>query len=249
MRGMSELTESFAKNGYIYCREMLADAVEPILAELARIIRDELDRLPTDHVFFEDKADPATLKQIQQLQTHSDFFRVLAEEGELRDLSATLLGERTDCQNVQYFNKPPQIGKPTPPHQDGYYFCLSPPSAVTMWIALDTVDEENGCVRYIPKSHLQAVRSHGPTDTLGFSQGISDFPTPADTAAEIAILASPGDVLAHHALTIHRADGNNSPTRTRRALGIIYYGESAKEDAGARERYLQQLQRNQSGKI
>ena len=31
---------------------------------------------------------------------------------------------------------------PTPPHQDNYYFCLKPPDVVTLWVALDPVDED-----------------------------------------------------------------------------------------------------------
>lgn len=49
--------------------------------------------------------------------------------------------------------KPPRIGKGTPPHQDGYYFMLEPNEAVTMWMALEDVNEENGCVRYVKESH------------------------------------------------------------------------------------------------
>ena len=44
--------------------------------------------------------------------------------------------------NLQYFNKSPGANKPTPPHQDGYYFMITPCEAVTMWLALDEVDDE-----------------------------------------------------------------------------------------------------------
>jgi ectoine hydroxylase-related dioxygenase (phytanoyl-CoA dioxygenase family) len=57
---------------------------------------------------------------------------------------------------MQYFNKPPSVGQPTPPHQDGYYFMLDPCEAVTMWFALDEVDEENGRMRYVPVFVTQA---------------------------------------------------------------------------------------------
>ena len=110
-----------------------------------------------------------------------------------------------------------------------------------MWLALDEVDEENGCVRYVPGSHRRGMREHGSTGTLGFSQGITDFPNADDKEHEIACPASPGDLLAHHAMTIHRADGNRSKTRNRRALGFIYYGASAKEDVEAWERYQHEL--------
>jgi phytanoyl-CoA hydroxylase len=42
-------------------------------------------------------------------------------------------------------------------------------------------------------------------------------------------------------MTIHRADGNRSATRTRRALGFIYYSERAREDAEAHAAYQRRL--------
>ncbi len=151
---------------------------------------------------------------------------------------------------MQYFNKPAKIGKATPPHQDGYYFMLEPCEAVTMWLALDDVDEENGCVRYIKGSNHKGMRPHGRTQTLGFSQGIQDYGE-ADLADEIAFPAKSGDLLAHHAMTIHRADANTSESRSRRALGFIYYSERAKEDKAAHAAYQEKLAREmaEAGKI
>jgi phytanoyl-CoA hydroxylase len=118
-------------------------------------------------------------------------------------------------------------------------------------MALDDVDEENGCVRYVRGSHRVGMRPHGRTETLGFSQGITDFGQAADSRNEVACPAQPGDLLAHHALTIHRADANTSETRSRRALGFIYYGESACENVQAHEAYQSLLATEMSvaGKI
>ena len=109
-----------------------------------------------------------------------------------------------------------------------------------MWMALDTVDEENGCVRYLRGSHLDGMRHHERTQTLGFSQGIANFGR-KETREEVACPAKPGDLLAHHAMTVHRADANASRTRTRRALGFIFYGESAREDKAAHQAYQKKL--------
>lgn len=141
------------------------------------------------------------------------------------------------------------IGKPTPPHQDGYYFMLNPSVAVTMWMALEPADEENGCVKYVKGSHQKSMRPHGRTKTLGFSQGIVDFGTDDDMANEVAFPAKPGDLLVHHSLTIHRAGGNTSKTRSRKALGLIYFGESAKEDVEAKKAYQQKLQEERLSQV
>ena len=129
---------------------------------------------------------------------------------------------------MQYFDKPPGNNSPTPAHQDGYYFMLEPNQAVTMWLALDDVDQENGCVRYLPSSQRPELRPHGQTDTLGFSQGILDY-SDLDRSNEEAMVGRPGDLLVHHALTVHRADENRSKDRHRRSIGLIYYAADAVE--------------------
>ena len=92
-----------------------------------------------------------------------------------RELAELLLDGPVVPKDLQYFNKPPGIGKPTPAHQDGYYFMLDPCEALTIWVALDHVDDENGCVRYVTGSHKRGMRPHCRTQTLGFSQGITDY--------------------------------------------------------------------------
>lgn len=231
----------FEQNGFVavpgFCDACELKALE---AALARFIAERVPTLPAEHVFYEDKADAGTLKQIQRVHEHDEYFGEFFE-GKPKRLAEELLGEVVVGKNLQYFNKPPALGQATPPHQDGFYFMLESCRALTMWMALDVVDEENGCMRYVRHSHKRGMRPHGRTQTLGFSQSISDFGQVADARDEVACPARPGDLLAHHALTIHRADTNASATRTRRALGFIYYGESAREDLAAHEAYQANL--------
>ena len=46
--------------------------------------------------------------------------------------------------------------------------------------------------------------------------------------AEKAMAAEPGDLVAHNSAVLHRAGRNQSETRQRRAVGFIYFAESAK---------------------
>jgi phytanoyl-CoA hydroxylase len=118
---------------------------------------------------------------------------------------------------------------------------LNPPHAVTMWLALEDVDAENGCVRYVKASHLKGMRPHGKSQIFGFSQTIVDFGTEEDMAHEVAVPAKRGDLLIHHSMTIHRAEGNTSATRSRKAFGFLYWGASAKEDLATKEAYRKQI--------
>ncbi|MBX3238662.1 MAG: phytanoyl-CoA dioxygenase family protein [Chitinophagaceae bacterium] len=233
---------SFDRDGYIYLPGFLSPEETGVLnRKIERFIAERIPVMKAGHYFYEDKNDPSTLKQMQDLEKYDDWFLSMAVNSRFSEIAETLLGEPVTCKTVEYFNKPPVIGKATPPHQDGYYFMLQPQQALTMWLALEPVDEENGCVKYIRGSHLKGMRSHGRTATLGFSQGIVDFGTAEDQAEEVAFPSQPGDLLVHHSLTIHRAGANTTADRTRKAMGLIYWGESAKEDKEAKERYMEQL--------
>ena len=247
----AEYRQQYYELGYVRIPGFInAEEVSLIHENLERLIRDVVPGLPDVDVFYEDKANKDSIKQIIRLYQHADFFEQLYLRSRFFNLSEFLLGRLVSGRNMQYFNKPSGTGKPTPPHQDGYYSKMTPLEGMTMWLALEDVDEENGCVRYINGSHKRGLRDHGATGTLGFSQGISDY-SDEDRAAEVCMIAKPGDLMVHNALTIHRADGNLSATRTRKALGFIYYSACAREDEEAAAAYSEKLTREmrETGKI
>lgn len=243
---------AYDRDGYVALGGFLTDSeIAETKAIVKKFIQQRAPSLPREQVFYEEKGKPETLKQIQQLFAHHEYFNNLMFGSKVEQLAELLLQGPVVGKNMQYFNKPPKIGKATPPHQDGYYFMLKPCEALTMWLALDEVDEENGCVRYVRGSHKRGMRPHGRTQTLGFSQGVTDYGMPEDLADEVAFPARPGDLLVHNAMTIHRADGNSSLARTRQALGFIFYSERAEVDEEAHAAYQRRLadEMKEAGKI
>nr|MBI1232482.1 phytanoyl-CoA dioxygenase family protein [Cytophagales bacterium] len=237
---MDGLKQEFDQKGYVVLRNFVGKAIlNRIAATLDENIFARLDTMPREYVFYEDKSDTTTLKQLQHINQFAPYFDELIESDQFRGLAERLLGSSVVARNMQWFNKPPGIGKETPPHQDGYYFMLVPNEALTMWLAIDPVDEENGCVRYISGSNRAGMRPHSLSNILGFSQGISDY-READRLVEIPMIVAPGDMIVHHSLTIHRADANAS-TRSRRGLGFIYYSDLAREDRVKHAEYQQKL--------
>lgn len=232
--------EHFLSYGWCAARGLLdPDTVSEVIENVDRYVRDVVPGLDPSYAYYEKRGRPETLKQLQMMHAHDAWFAAQANGGPIPLLAELLLGEPAVLKNVQYFSKPPRENRPTPPHQDGRYFMIEPLRAATLWLALDAADESNGCVRYVSGSHWLPLRSHARTDVLGFSQGITDFGD-EDRERECACTAAPGDVLAHHAGTIHRADANSSG-KQRRALGFVYYAASARVDAEQHEAYQRSL--------
>lgn len=241
----SSLKAAFDRDGYVVIRGFLSDVeLDRLKQNLDRYVRDVVPQVPESDAFFEDRSRPETLKQMHRME-RDPFFAEYLHHPVWNQMAAVLLGEPVrPPKGAEWFNKPPATQHATPPHQDNFYFCLKPPQVLTMWLALDDVDEENGCLRYVPGSHLRGIRPHSRTSTLGFSQGISDYGD-VDRSMEVPIAATPGDVLIHHGNTIHRADANQSSVRHRRSFGMVFQAESCMRDEDAFSLYMEASQSQQ----
>jgi len=229
--------QSYDQQGFVIVRRLLGDADFAELREnLDRYVHEVVPNLPDADAFYHDRARPETLKQLQRMGC-DPFFRDYVRHPKWMALAQALVSEPANSDQAEWFNKPPGTNHVTPPHQDNYYFCLVPSNVVTIWMALDDVDAENGCLRYVSGSHQRGYRTHAKSKILGFSQGIIDY-TPDDFTREVAILLQPGDVVAHHGMTIHRADANISATRHRRSFAMVFKGVSCQRDEAAYARYL-----------
>jgi len=243
LQSRSRLQEEFDRDGYVSIPGFFdTDEIETIRENKERFIRDVVPSMSETEVYYDNKDDLSTLKQLQNMGKHDSFFgNLLAAESKLSRLAEVCLGESMEPKNLQYFNKSPSVSTPTPPHQDGYYFHLTPNLAVTMWIALEDVAPEQGCVNYVQGSHRYGMRSHGKSGTLGFSQGILDFGIPNDLEHKRSFPCKAGHIIAHHSLTIHWADANTSGDKSRQALGAVYFAERCKIDQKARAAYQARL--------
>ena len=236
----SKLKSIYDEQGYIAIESFLdANELSELIANTNRFTTTVVPTIVESEVYYEDKTDLETLKQVQHLDEFDVYYRKLAESEKMSKLASLLLGGNAILKNMQYFNKIPKIGKETPAHQDGYYFKIKPQEALTMWLSLGVADAENGAVCYIPRSHKWGMRNHGRTSLLGFSQSITDW-SEKDDKAEIQMIAKPGDILVHHSLTIHRANANKS-NRTRESIGFIFYRDDVKIDNEAHAEYKKQL--------
>lgn len=236
------LRPEYDRQGFVVVRQLLPpEEFADLCRQLDRFIREVVPALSDKYAFYHDRSRPETLKQMQYMMEADPYFKEYARHPAWNALARAIVGEDVECLGPEWFNKPPGTEHPTPPHQDNYYFNLTPPNVCTIWMALDVVDDENGCLRYLPGSHRQPMRPHATSGVLGFSQGITDY-GPDDFSREVAIHLRPGDVVAHHGDTVHRAEPNRSPTRHRRAFAMVMRGVSCRRDENAFAKYRDSLQ-------
>lgn len=237
-----EARTNFDRDGFAVIPGFLTpEQVAEVEERIGFYIDHLLPHMPAKAAFYEDKDDPSSLLRLEKLHERFAWGDGMLRSARIMELVGVLLGDEPVPRECTLFGKAPRVGKETPAHQHGYYFMLEPNEALTVWLPIDAVDEENGCIRYVPGSHRRGMRPHGRSQVFGFSQGVEDY-GPADIEAEAVITAAPGDLIAHHSMIIHRADPNRSDRR-RWALGLVYYAERAREDRAARDAYDARLKK------
>ncbi|MAE08617.1 MAG: phytanoyl-CoA dioxygenase family protein [SAR324 cluster bacterium] len=232
---------TFKDNGFFVSSKYLNKKhTNKIISNVDRFISDIVPKMPNTKVYYDEIKNKDSLKQIQMMFAYDKYFYDLIYDSSIFQIAEKLLEEKPTPINLQYFNKAPLWSKPTPPHQDGYYFKINPIKAITLWLALDDVDETNGCISYYPKSHLHGLRNHVRSGVLGFSQCLPNDDNLLNECNEIRMTCSAGSLLAHDALLIHSADKNLSH-RPRRSLGFIYYGSSVEINKNKASEYQKSL--------
>ena len=128
-------TQQFKNDGFLVVRQFLdADELRLLSGELDRYIAEVVPGLADTAAFFDDHGRPETLKQLQHMSGDT-FFGEYTSHVKWKTLAESLLGEEAFCESPEWFNKPPGTDHVTPPHQDNYYFNLTPPNVLTIWVA------------------------------------------------------------------------------------------------------------------
>jgi len=130
---------------------------------------------------------------------------------------------------IQFVTKYPEGERGTsvfPWHQDnGYAGALDPAFNLTVWVALDDVDEANGCVWVMPGSHRDGVLPHRAQTADNWY-----LDTPVEGDGVPARLKA-GEAVAFTGLTLHRSLANRSQ-RPRRGFFMGYADARTRDSDG-----------------
>lgn len=217
-----EEVESFERNGFVLpARGLDADTTASLRETMEQVFRDNpewhnLVRMP--HV-------PLREGQLEGVIGGEKLFEI-AMNPQLIAAARALIGPDLIMWGGEIFAKPAAIGKSTPWHQDCYNPAIkaAPGRKLTrsamIWIAVDPVDVENGCLRFVPGSGRNGRLEHNLQPKPG---AMLDFEVDGETLrydeavnAELA----PGHFSVHDSYVVHGANANTSG---RRRAGITFH--------------------------
>lgn len=161
-------------------------------------------------------------------------FQAFILDGRLAQVLTSLLDAQPLLATDQIFMKPPRFGSAKPYHQDNFYFqCQPADHVITAWIALDDVDVENGCLRYIDGSHRGPILPHEPVP--GEPYNLVPPPALVDLRKEALALVHKGGVVFHHSQVLHTSHRNESD-RWRRGYATHWVTSDVASSNGTLDR-------------
>jgi non-heme Fe2+,alpha-ketoglutarate-dependent halogenase len=148
---------------------------------------------------------------------------------QILDYVEDLLGPDFYLWGTGFFAKAPRSEDTVPWHQDSYYWPLEPHRSVSIWLAFEDVDEENGAMKVIPGTHhaglLKHLKSESAENKLKLELDKGSFH--ANDAVSLILKA--GQVSIHDDAMVHGSPANRSD-RWRIGLAIRYSSTEVKCD-------------------
>lgn len=171
-----------------------------------------------------------TTKDIREWHEKSLYLYDIAMNPKILDLVEGLLGPNFYLWASNFFIKDPHTTAVVGWHQDAYYWPMAPQGhTVTVWLAFDEVDAENGAMKIIPGSHASGIIKHKRSEhtdsvlTLELERGTFR----EDTAVQFHLKA--GEVSLHDDRAVHGSPANPSGRR-RAGLTLRYSTTEVKND-------------------
>jgi hypothetical protein len=138
-------------------------------------------------------------------------------------LTAFYEREPLAVQTMVYFKPPGARGQAL--HQDQRYLAADPGTCMAAWLALEDIDDENGCMSIVPGSHLLPIMCPGEADTTQSFTG-DTAPIP-DGYEPMPVHMKAGDMLFFNGSLVHGSGPNHSKDRFRKIIvGHYISGEA-----------------------
>ena len=220
--------ESFQRNGFVLPEASLSAEDTAVMKEAVdRVLRDNPDwhnllRMP--HI-------PARDGQEEGVVGGEDIFKI-AMHPTFIAVARKLISPNLIMWGGEIFAKPPGIGKATPWHQDNYTPNVKAgpgrafPASAMIWIAVDDVDKENGCLRFIPGSGRSGALAHGSHNETGKMLNFEVDKRQIDESTAVDAELKAGHFSVHDQYVVHGANANTSG---RRRAGLTFHYMAAED--------------------
>ena len=220
MTGLTvEQLDHYKNKGYI-------SPVNALGSSEAKEIRNEIEKIEKDW--------PGAFEGINRNYIHliSPILNKVCLNKNILDAVENIIGKNILICGTTLFIKNPNEKGFVSFHQDAKYIGLEPYNWVTVWLAVTDANEENGCMRMLPGSHKENLKTHeqkfDENNLLTRGQTITNVPLEKTDP----IILKAGEASLHHPTIVHGSGLNQSNDRRIGFVIQSYIGTNVKQTLG-----------------
>lgn len=214
--------ESYRANGFLAIDNFLnADELENWRVQVDEAVKERLASASQGlHNQFEPDSyySKVFVQCVKLADTHEGVRRIILDE-RIGKLAGTLAGvQGIRVWHDQALIKQP-FGNPTGWHLDNPYWSFDSPDSISIWVALDDATLANGCMWYLPGTHLDMGRKNADiSSNLG---ALFELNPDWREIEPVPVPCKAGSAVLHNGLVAHAA-GANMTNKPRRAMTCAY---------------------------
>ncbi len=218
-------TETFQNKGHILLKNVASkddiSHFQPIINKACKKHNPETRKLEERDTYGKAFLQTMNLWQVDEEVKKFVFAKRFAQ------IAADLLGvEKVRLYHDQALFKEPNGGH-TPWHQDQYYWALDTDKTITMWMPLVDITKEMGMLTFASGSNLEGYIE--AKEISDFTEELFEqYVIEKQFLIETPKFMKAGDAMFHSGLTIHSAPENQSETKMREVMTIIYFADGTK---------------------
>ena len=208
--------------------------------------RDEIDSIRIGISDLMELLEPGeTTKEIREWHESSRFLFDICMNEKILDYVEDLIGPDFFLWASNFFIKEPRTVETVAWHQDAFYWPMEPAESVTVWLAIDDVDESNGAMVVIPGTHQRGMVDHERLDENSDSVlGLGIDPANLNDSRGVSVNLPAGWFSIHDDKLVHGSPANSSDRR-RAGFTIRYSPSRVKNDMSVNSNFLAYLCRGQ----
>ncbi len=187
----------------------LKHKIEPVETEVGYGVKSKEYR--TDVIDYNKEEAGTTVRRLRQVYSRDILFKEWMEDEKIRPVLQQILNDQvviTTAHHNSIMTKMPHQSTETKWHQDRRYWRYSDDNLVSIWLALDDENSENGVLEFIPGSH----RMHFELDQFDEKEYFREDSSKNIPLIEkkVSTTLQKGDVVLFHSLLLHRANKNDT---------------------------------------
>ena len=220
---VAELAESFARDGFVVAPNLYSRAEVKVFKEgIQHIVEDVRQEAAGEG---SSKAMLDSTGVYVGLAGRSGLFRRAVRDSRLVDILEAIIGPNVEFLSDKVVFKDTERHTASPWHQDWPYW--EGAHKISVWVALDDATPENGCLKFMPGSHLGSqVHDGASSDGSGFGHRVRADMVDEDAAVTVPLEA--GSAVFFHDLTMHSSHPNT--VRGERWTWVPTYRDALADD-------------------